>query len=411
MTDAALAVARAVDYRSAGTVEFLLDPDGRFYFLEMNTRLQVEHPVTEWVTGIDLVAAQLRVARGEPLGFQQDDVVFRGHAVEVRVCAENPAAGFLPSAGPLLAVREPSAPGVRVDSGIASGMTVPVEYDPLLAKLSAYGATRAEAIRRLERAVRDTVILGPATNLALPPRRPGASCVPRRRHPHRIPRGPPARMAPGGGGDRRRRHHRRAGGEPPAAGARRRRDERRRRPVAMGDPRPLAAGRLTAMEITLRQGDRLLRVALAEETADVDERSHTGRSHCDVAPAPTAPSRWRWPWTAACAAPASSARAIVCWSPSMAARTCSSWATRPPAAARAGGAGTVVAPMPGKIVRVLVAVGDTVEAGAPLVVLEAMKMETTLRSEIAGTVVAVSVEAGATVDAGAALVELANETA
>jgi acetyl/propionyl-CoA carboxylase alpha subunit len=131
----------------------------------MNTRLQVEHPVTEWATGLDLVAAQLRVACGEPLGFTQRDVVFRGHAVEVRVCAENPAAGFLPSAGPLLAVREPSAPGVRVDSGIAAGMTVPMEYDPLLAKLSAYGATRAEAIRRLERAVRDTVVLGPATNL------------------------------------------------------------------------------------------------------------------------------------------------------------------------------------------------------------------------------------------------------
>jgi acetyl/propionyl-CoA carboxylase alpha subunit len=158
-------VARAVDYRSAGTVEFLLAPDGRFYFLEMNTRLQVEHPVTEWTTGIDLVAAQLRVARGERLGFAQRDVVFRGHAVEVRVCAEDPATGFLPSAGPLLAVREPVAPGVRVDSGIAAGMTVPMEYDPLLAKLSAYGASRVEAIRRLERAVRDTVILGPATNL------------------------------------------------------------------------------------------------------------------------------------------------------------------------------------------------------------------------------------------------------
>ncbi len=166
MTEAALAVARAVDYHSAGTVEFLLAPDGQFYFLEMNTRLQVEHPVTEWTTGIDLVAAQLRVARGEPLGFTQDDVVFRGHAIEVRVCAENPGAGFLPSAGPVLAVREPAAPGVRVDSGIAAGVTVPVEYDPLLAKLSACGASRAEAARRLEQAVRDTVILGPATNLA-----------------------------------------------------------------------------------------------------------------------------------------------------------------------------------------------------------------------------------------------------
>jgi acetyl/propionyl-CoA carboxylase alpha subunit len=166
MTEAALAVARAVHYTGAGTVEFLLDDTGRFYFLEMNTRLQVEHPVTEWVTGIDLVAAQLRVARGEPLGFGQDDVTSRGHAVEVRVCAEDAAAGFLPSAGRILLLREPAGPGVRVDSGIETGTVVPVEYDPLLAKLSAWGPDRDVAIRRLRVALRDTVILGPATNLA-----------------------------------------------------------------------------------------------------------------------------------------------------------------------------------------------------------------------------------------------------
>jgi 3-methylcrotonyl-CoA carboxylase alpha subunit len=166
MTEAALAVARAVHYTGAGTVEFLLDDGGHFYFLEMNTRLQVEHPVTEWVTGIDLVAAQLRVARGEPLGFAQGDVTSRGHAIEVRVCAEDPAAGFLPSAGRILLLREPTGPGVRVDSGIETGTVVPVEYDPLLAKLSAWGPDRDVAVRRLRVALRDTVILGPATNLA-----------------------------------------------------------------------------------------------------------------------------------------------------------------------------------------------------------------------------------------------------
>src|SRR5262249_4838882 len=138
MTEAALAVARAVGYASAGRGEFLLDGEGRFYFLEMNTRLQVEHPVTEWVTGIDLVAAQLRVARGEPLGFAQHDVSCHGHAIEVRVCAEDPAAGFLPSAGTVLALCEPGGPGVRVDSGIAVGASVPLEYDSLLAKISVW---------------------------------------------------------------------------------------------------------------------------------------------------------------------------------------------------------------------------------------------------------------------------------
>jgi acetyl-CoA carboxylase biotin carboxylase subunit len=166
MTDAALAVARAVGYTSAGTVEFLLDAEGRFYFLEMNTRLQVEHPVTEWVTGVDMVAAQLRIAAGERLGFGQDDVRPRGHAVEVRLYAEDPAASFFPSAGPIFAWREPSGAGVRVDAGIVAGNVVPVEYDPMLAKLSAWGETRAAAIARLRTALGETVVLGPTTNLA-----------------------------------------------------------------------------------------------------------------------------------------------------------------------------------------------------------------------------------------------------
>jgi acetyl-CoA/propionyl-CoA carboxylase biotin carboxyl carrier protein len=166
MTGAALSAARAVDYTSAGTVEFMLDEGGKFYFLEMNTRLQVEHPVTELVTGIDLVGAQLRVARGEPLGFGQADVRPRGHAVEVRLYAEDPAAGFLPSAGPILGLREPSGPGVRVDSALAAGGVVPVDYDPMLAKIAAWGADRAQAVARLVGALRETAVLGPTTNLA-----------------------------------------------------------------------------------------------------------------------------------------------------------------------------------------------------------------------------------------------------
>jgi acetyl/propionyl-CoA carboxylase alpha subunit len=163
MTDAALAAARAVGYRSAGTVEFLLDDRGEFYFLEMNTRLQVEHPVTELVTGIDLVHAQLRIAAGEPLWFGQDDVVPRGHAIECRICAEDPAQQFLPSPGTIVHLREPHGPGIRVDSGIAAGYTVPLHYDPLLAKLSVWGETRDEARRRLRAALREYVVLGCTT--------------------------------------------------------------------------------------------------------------------------------------------------------------------------------------------------------------------------------------------------------
>ena len=166
MTAAAIAAARAVGYTSAGTVEFLLGADGRFHFLEMNTRIQVEHPITEWVTGIDLVAAQLRVAAGEPLGFAQADVRVSGHAIEARLYAEDPAAGFFPSAGPILALREPAGPGIRVDSGMAAGGVVPVDYDPLLSKLSAWGPDRVTALERLLGALRETAVLGPTTNLA-----------------------------------------------------------------------------------------------------------------------------------------------------------------------------------------------------------------------------------------------------
>jgi len=166
MTDAALAAARAVDYASAGTIEFLLDQDGRFYFLEMNTRIQVEHPITELVTGVDLVGWQLRIAAGERLTLRQEDVVARGHAIEARLYAEDPAQSFFPSAAPILAFREPAGPGIRVDAGVVSGTVVPVDYDPMLAKISAWGPDRAAAIARLRRALADTVVLGPVTNLA-----------------------------------------------------------------------------------------------------------------------------------------------------------------------------------------------------------------------------------------------------
>jgi len=164
MTDAAVAIARAAGYRNAGTIEFLVS-DGAFYFLEMNTRLQVEHPVTEQVTGVDLVRAQLLVASGERLPWTQDQLIQRGHAIEARVYAEDPAQGFLPQAGPLLLYRQPTLPGVRVDSGVVEGGAVSVYYDAMIAKVIATAETQALAIRRLATALRDFPILGVRTNI------------------------------------------------------------------------------------------------------------------------------------------------------------------------------------------------------------------------------------------------------
>jgi acetyl-CoA/propionyl-CoA carboxylase, biotin carboxylase, biotin carboxyl carrier protein len=164
----AVAVAHAVGYTGVGTVEFLVPaqtPD-QFFFLEMNTRLQVEHPVTELVSGLDLVEWQLRVAAGEPLEFAQADLRIEGHAIEARIYAEDPASGFLPTAGRVLRVREPAGPGVRVDSGLAAGDAVSSDYDPLLAKVIAHGGDRDTALRRLDAALAQTSILGLGTNVA-----------------------------------------------------------------------------------------------------------------------------------------------------------------------------------------------------------------------------------------------------
>ena len=165
LTEAALTLGGAVGYVSAGTCEFLLDDQGDVFFLEMNTRLQVEHPVTEMVTGRDLVADQVRIAAGEPLGFSQRDVRPRGHAIEVRLYAEDAEAGFLPATGRVLALRWPSGDGIRVDAGIADGDEVTGRFDPMLAKIVAFGADRREALARLTAALDETVVLGLTTNL------------------------------------------------------------------------------------------------------------------------------------------------------------------------------------------------------------------------------------------------------
>jgi acetyl-CoA carboxylase biotin carboxylase subunit len=167
MGEVAVRVARAANYTNAGTVEFLVDPQKNFYFLEMNTRLQVEHPVTELVTALDLVHLQIRIAAGEKLPLAQEDVQIRGHAMECRIYAEDPDNNYFPSPGKITLLLEPSGPGIREDSGMYEGWTVPMDYDPLLAKLIGYGSDREQAIARLTRALGEYFVGGIKTNISL----------------------------------------------------------------------------------------------------------------------------------------------------------------------------------------------------------------------------------------------------
>lgn len=166
MGEAAVNVAKAANYYGAGTVEFLVDHELNFYFLEMNTRLQVEHPVTEQIVGLDLVKEQIRVARGEKLGYTQEDLKIHGHAIELRVCAEDPQNNFLPDIGKLTTYRTPQGYGVRVDDSFEEGMEIPIQYDPMIAKLITFGANREEAINRMKRAIADYKISGIETTLS-----------------------------------------------------------------------------------------------------------------------------------------------------------------------------------------------------------------------------------------------------
>ncbi|MCE2741384.1 MAG: acetyl-CoA carboxylase biotin carboxylase subunit [Sphingobacteriales bacterium] len=166
MGEAAVNVAKASNYYGAGTVEFLVDESLNFYFLEMNTRLQVEHPVTEQIVGLDLVKEQIRIARGEKLGYTQDDLKIKGHAIELRVCAEDPMNNFLPDIGKLISYKTPQGYGVRVDDSFEEGMEIPIQYDPMIAKLITFGSTREEARLRMIRAIHDYQISGIETTLS-----------------------------------------------------------------------------------------------------------------------------------------------------------------------------------------------------------------------------------------------------
>jgi acetyl-CoA/propionyl-CoA carboxylase biotin carboxyl carrier protein len=351
LTEAALALGREVGYVSAGTCEFLLDDTGAIFFLEMNTRLQVEHPVTELVTGRDLVADQLRVAAGEPLGFGQGDVRPTGHAVEVRLYAEDAEAGFLPATGPILEVGWPAGDGIRVDAGIAPGDAVTGRFDPMLAKVIAHGADRREALARLTRALDETVVLGLTTNLRFlrwlvrRPEvlrgearidtldaiwRPGEGDAAEPSVPDRV-WAEAARLLDAGGwrvnGPSRARLVAEDGTERSVAGV-----------TTTADP-PIAAA---------REGDTV--------HLDVEGRSIRFR----VAPPPDVDR---------------AARAAA-------------------AHAHGGGSSVVSAPMPGAVLAIHAAVGDRIEAGDPIATLEAMKMEHIVASPGVGRVTEVGVRVG-----------------
>ncbi len=331
MGEASVKVAEACGYVNAGTVEFLYQ-DGEFFFLEMNTRLQVEHPVTELVTGLDLVEWQLRVAAGEPLGFSQDEVRRDGHAIEVRVNAEDTAGGaFLPSPGTITRLISPGGPGVRLDAGYGSGDTVSQFYDNLVAKLVVWGHDREAARRRMLRAIGEMEVEGVATTL------PADVAI--LSHPDFV------------------------AGEHSTNWVEQTLDL---------SGIPAGAGQAPPAPPASPDGEALPRV-LRDVTAEVDGRRYQVKLWVpDLGDAVVA-----GPEAARGAGP-----------------------KRPKAAAAGAGSGTVAVPMQGTIVKVLVAVGDEVEVGQTVCVLEAMKMENNVNAEKAGTVKEVRVQAGASVGPG-----------
>ena len=400
MGAAAVRAALACGYEGAGTVEFVVPADrpGEHYFLEMNTRLQVEHPVTELVTGLDLVEEQLRVAAGEPLRVTQDAVVLRGHAVEARVYAEDPARDFLPTGGRVLLATEPSSglDGVRVDSGIATGDVVGGDYDPMLAKVVAWGEDRATALRRLDAALAGTAVLGVTTNVAFlralladPDVAAGRldTGLVGRRLDDLVPGGPPADVAA------------------VAALAR----HARRRATGSADPFDTLTGwRLggTAWTRELLQvaGGEPVAVAVRDgevRVGDGPPRRAAVAVHGDALAVTLDGSTSRWLHAVD---PGRDGGDLWLGLDGAAWRV-HAVAPRPRGdRGPAGGAGPLTSPMPGTVIAVHVKPGDVVEAGRPVAVVEAMKMEHAVRAAVAGVVAEVLVEVGARVALDAPLV-------
>ncbi|MEA2664452.1 MAG: hypothetical protein QOI11_1396 [Candidatus Eremiobacteraeota bacterium] len=371
MGEAAVNAARSVGYTNAGTAEFMLEEDGGFYFLEMNARLQVEHPVTELVYGVDLVHEQLRVANGERLRFAQSDLVPRGWAIEARLNAEDSAHDFLPQSGTIAQFDVPRAPGVRVDAGFRAGSEVPVYYDSMLAKIIVWGADRPAAIARLDATLRETAVAGVATNLPLL-------------------RAIVADEAYRAGDtttsflDERLPHMRLGAREADPAVLRRVAAALLARPGAwrlgaVGVPLAFALDGGVAHVQASYDGTRWRLEGDVAGTVEADAREATFDAQGGTVVVDGRTVRWSYP--------------------------------EPPSAdaehsAHAAASGDVTAPMPGKIVSVCVLPGARVEQRALLVVLEAMKMEHRIEAPLAGTVREVLVQAGQLVTGGATLVTI-----
>jgi acetyl-CoA carboxylase biotin carboxylase subunit len=397
MGDAAVAAGRAIGYQGAGTVEFIVAPGGEFFFLEVNTRLQVEHPVTELVTGLDLVRIQIAVADGEPLPDDARYPAINGHAVEARLYAEDPLADFLPAVGLLDRFHVPAAPGVRVDAGVTSGDTVSVHYDPMLAKVIAHGSTRAEATRRLSRALRGAQIHGVTTNRDLlvailedEEYRAG------RIDTHFLQRRSPASLLRGPAADSEENLACVAALLSQQAANRASSSVLRTLPAAWRN-NPSAA---RVQEYLTPAGSKKAGIVPGAGTvcevdgAELDVRVlHAAPDHVELL-AGSVRRAFRITRGAAGNVYVDSQRGSVTLRP----------VPRFPDAAVHTAAGGLTAPMPGTVVALNVAPGDAVSAGAVLVVLEAMKMEHQVLAPASGVVASVAAGVGTTVDAGDLLV-------
>jgi 3-methylcrotonyl-CoA carboxylase alpha subunit len=406
MGAAAVAAAQAVDYVGAGTVEFIVAPDGTFYFMEMNTRLQVEHPVTEMTHGIDLVEWQLRIADGEPLPLAQDQVHSSGHAIEVRVYAEDPDHGFLPGSGRLSRLRLPEPSGhVRLDGGVSEGDTVTIFYDPMIAKLITWDVDRLSALQRMREALAGCEIVGPKSNVAFLERLV--------RHPaiveHRIDTGYLDRhleeFVPGGTGPDARTLF-------AAAVTALLHDESHDAGDAVDPHSPW--DQADAWRIG-HAGKRLVALASRDRRHEVEAWGHAGdyRLRSGEASCTIASARWEGGVLSArfdgemqrFVVRADASRVLLHDADGTRWRF-----ERAPAfaweASDTAGANQIVAPMPGRIVLVKARAGDKVDAGQELLVMEAMKMELSLKAPRAGVVENVGATPGDFVEADAVLVAL-----